>query len=122
MPKDLEIHRCLAFGFASALERDWRFTLSDGSQQSVRVPGRLGISGGAMFEAALAGLDIILQAQLIPSMLKQDIAAGRLIRLFADLLAATSPEHIFYLLKRKLTAKLASFVDFVIARFGPRAE
>jgi hypothetical protein len=30
--------------------------------------------------------------------------------------------HLVYLPERKLTAKLASFVDFVISRFGPGAE
>jgi DNA-binding transcriptional LysR family regulator len=119
-PKDLEKHHCLAFGVASGPERDWHFTLADGSQQTVRVPGRLDVSGGlALREAALAGLGIILQPEL---MLEHDIAAGKLIRLFADLPAPTFPVHIVYLPERKLTAKLASFVDFVVARFGPRAQ
>jgi hypothetical protein len=30
--------------------------------------------------------------------------------------------HLVYLPERKLTAKLASFVAFVIARFGPQTE
>jgi DNA-binding transcriptional LysR family regulator len=119
-PKDLEKHQCLAFGVAGGPQRDWRFPLADGSQQTVHVPGRLDISGGlALREAALAGLGIILQPEL---MLEHDIAAGKLIRLFADLPAPTFPVHIVYLPDRKLTAKLASFVDFVIARFGTRAE
>jgi len=116
-PKDLENHHCLAFGFDSGPERDWRFILADGSQQMVRVPGRLDVGGGlALREAALAGLGIILQPEM---MLEREIAEGRLIRLFADLPAPTFPVHIVYLPERKLTAKLASFVDFMIARFGP---
>jgi DNA-binding transcriptional LysR family regulator len=120
-PKDLERHHCLAIGFTNGPERDWRFTLADGSEQTVHVPGRLDISGGGMAlrEAALAGLGIILQPEL---MLEQDIAAGRLIRLFADSPAPIFPVHLVYLPERKLTAKLASFVDFVISRFGPGAE
>jgi DNA-binding transcriptional LysR family regulator len=73
----------------------------------------------ALREAALAGLGIILQPQL---MLEDDIATGRLVRLFADLPAPTFPVHIVYLPERKLTTKLASFVDFVLARFGPRSQ
>jgi DNA-binding transcriptional LysR family regulator len=116
-PKDLEKHHCLAFGVASGPERDWHFTLADGSKQTVRVPGRLDVTGGlALREAALAGLGIILQPEL---MLEHDIATGKLIRLFADLPAPTFPVHIVYLPERKLTAKLASFVDFVVSRFGP---
>jgi DNA-binding transcriptional LysR family regulator len=119
-PKDLEKHHCLAFAVASGPERDWHFTLADGSRQTVHVPGRLDASGGlALREAALAGLGIILQPQL---MLEDDIATGRLVRLFADLPAPTFPVHIVYLPERKLTTKLASFVDFVLARFGPRSQ
>jgi hypothetical protein len=36
--------------------------------------------------------------------------------------APTFPVHIVYLPERKLTTKLASFVDFVLARFGPRSQ
>jgi DNA-binding transcriptional LysR family regulator len=119
-PKDLENHHCLAFGFDSGPERDWRFILADGSQQTVRVPGRLDISGGqALREAAIAGLGITMLPEM---MLEHDIAEGRLIRLFADLPAPAFPVHIVYLPERQLTAKLASFVDFVTARFGPRPK
>ncbi len=118
-PKDLEKHQCLAFGVSSGPERDWRFTLADGSQQTVHVPGRLDINGGlALREAALAGLGIILQPAL---MLEHDIAAEKLVRLFADLPALTFPVHIVYLPERKLTAKLASFVDFVTTFQGHRS-
>jgi DNA-binding transcriptional LysR family regulator len=120
-PKDLEKHHCLAIGFAGGPERNWRFTLADGSEQTVRAPGRLDISGGGMAlrEAALAGLGIILQPELL---VEQDIAAGRLIRLLVDTPAPIYPVHLVYLPERKLTAKLASFVAFVIARFGPQTE
>src|SRR5258705_8593002 len=39
-----ERHHCLAIGFTNGPERDWRFTLADGSEQTVHVPGRLDIS------------------------------------------------------------------------------
>lgn len=113
-PKDLERHQCLAFVTSNGPERDWRFTLADGSQQTIRVPGRLDINGGlALREAALAALGIILQPAL---MLENDMATGKLVRLFADLPAPTFPVHVVYLPERKLTAKLASFVDFMTAR------
>ncbi|OAJ54034.1 LysR family transcriptional regulator [Paraburkholderia ginsengiterrae] len=116
-PKDLEQHHCLAFRFNSGAERDWSFTLADGSQQTVRVPGRLDISEGhALREAALTGLGI---ARLPDMMLERDLAAGKLIRLFADLQMPTFPVHIVYMPERKQTAKLASFVEFVIGQFGP---
>lgn len=90
---------------------------ADEEKQTVLVPGRLDISEGhAMREAVLTGLGI---AQLPEMMLERDLATGKLIRLFADLAMPTFPVHIVYLPERKLTAKLASFVEFVIAQFGP---
>ncbi|MFJ2988971.1 LysR family transcriptional regulator [Collimonas sp. NPDC087041] len=119
-PKDLADHHCLAFGVNSGPERDWRFILADGTQQTVRVPGRLDVSGGqALRQAALAGLGIIWMPEI---MLENDIAEGRLVQLFADLGAPAFPVHIVYLPERKITAKLASFVDFVTARFGLHPE
>lgn len=32
VPQDLDHHHCLAFGYDSGPERDWRFTLADGSR------------------------------------------------------------------------------------------
>ncbi|WP_288392492.1 LysR family transcriptional regulator [uncultured Herbaspirillum sp.] len=116
-PKDLEKHQCIAIGFASGVKRDWRFNLVDDSEEIVRVPGRLDISGSgiALREAALAGLGIIFQPEMI---VKQDIAAGRLIRLFSDLPSPSNPVHLVYLSERKLTAKLSSFINFMVGRFG----
>lgn len=115
-PADLKNHNCLAFGYDNGHDREWRFKLADGTQQTVQVPGRLDIgSGQALRQAALTGLGVIFLPEM---MLEEDIAAGRLVRLFPDLPTPTFPVHIVYLPERKLTAKLASFVDFVIARFG----
>ncbi len=117
-PMDLQKHQCIAIGFVSGLKRDWRFTLVDDSKQIVHVPGRLDISGSgiALREAALAGLGVIFQPEM---MVDQDIIAGRLIRLFPDLPSPSNPVHLVYLPERKLTAKLASFINFMIERFGP---
>jgi len=119
-PTDLERHQCIAIGFVSGLKRDWRLTLADGSEQIVKVPGRLDISGSGMAlrEAALAGLGVIFQPRMI---VDQDIAAGRLIRLFSNLPAPSNPVHLVYFPERKLTAKLVSFINFMIERFGPEA-
>ncbi|SMC29997.1 DNA-binding transcriptional regulator, LysR family [Andreprevotia lacus DSM 23236] len=119
VPADLTKHNCLAFGYDSGPDRDWHFILADGSQQTVHVPGRLDInSGQALREAALSGLGIILMPEML---LENDLAEGKLIRLFPDLPAPTFPVQIVYLPERKLTAKLASFVDFMLERFGPDA-
>ena len=115
-PQDLKNHHCLAFRFNDGPERDWRFTHADGSQQTVHVPGRLDISDGhALREAMLADLGI---AWLPEMMLEHDLITGRLIKLFTDLPMPTSPVHIVYLPERKLTTKLASFVEFIIAQFA----
>ncbi|MBB5192499.1 DNA-binding transcriptional LysR family regulator [Silvimonas terrae] len=119
-PVELTEHNCLAFGYDSDPDRDWRFTLADGSAQTVQVPGRLDISGGqALRQAALAGIGIVLLPEML---LEKDLAEGTLVRLFPDLPAPSFPVNIVYLPERKLTAKLASFIDFMMARFGPHTR
>lgn len=115
-PQDLLHHQCLAFRFNGGPERDWRFKMADGAEQTIHVPGRLDISEGhALREAALAGLGI---ARLPEMMLEHDLAAGRLVRLFGELPTYAFPVHLVYLPERKLSAKLASFIEFVVSRFG----
>jgi len=73
----------------------------------------------ALRQATLASLGIVLLPEM---MLENDLSEGTLVRLFPDLPAPTFPVHIVHLPERTLTAKLASFVDFTIVRFGPARD
>ncbi len=47
-----------------------------------------------------------------------DLAAGRLVRLFAGFDFPRAPVQLVYLPDRHMTPKMKSFVDFVVRRFG----
>ncbi|KQU71482.1 MULTISPECIES: LysR family transcriptional regulator [unclassified Rhizobacter] len=119
VPADLAQHNCLALLFATGPERDWRFPRPDGSGvEHITVRGRFDVSGGmALREAALAGLGVILQPEL---MLKDDIETGRLVRLFSDWPPPTWPVHVMHLPDVRMPPKLGSFIAFLQETLGRR--
>ncbi|MCX4138475.1 MULTISPECIES: LysR family transcriptional regulator [Paraburkholderia] len=121
VPADLAQHNCLAFTTATGPEREWRFPRPDGNGvERIAVRGRLDVNGGlALREAALAGLGIILQPQM---MLQEDLDAGRLVRLFPDWPAPTWPIHVVHLPDAHMPPKLESFIAFLQETLGQGEE
>lgn len=117
VPADLAQHNCLALLFAAGPERDWRFPRPDGKgAEHITVRGQLDVNGGlALREAALAGLGVILQPEL---MLKDDLEAGRLVRLFPDWPAPTWPVHVVHLPGIHMPPKLETFIAFLQETLG----
>lgn len=117
VPADLAQHNCLALLFASGPERDWRFPRPDGDgEEHIVVGGRLDVNGGmALREAALAGLGVILQPELL---VDDDIEAGRLVRLFPDWPPRAWPVHVLHLPDTRMLPKLASFIAFLQETLG----
>jgi len=112
-PDDLSAHECLSFSH-TAFEQ-WRM---QNHESGARVPGsaRLQLNNGqALRVAALHGLGIILQPA---ALLQGDVAAGRLVQLFPSYPLPTRQMSVVYLPDRYRSARLRSFVDFVVARFG----
>jgi DNA-binding transcriptional LysR family regulator len=120
-PAELTQHNCLAFTLPSGPERLWRFPRPDGSgEEYVAVRGRLDVNGGmALREAALAGLGVVLQPQL---MLQDDLDSGHLVRLFPDWPAPTWPVHLVHLPDRSMPPKLESFIAFLQDALGRGSE
>ncbi|MFM0644921.1 LysR family transcriptional regulator [Paraburkholderia bryophila] len=117
VPADLAQHNCLAFMVATGPEREWSFRRPDGKGvEQIPVRGRLDVNGGlALREAALAGLGIIFQPQM---MLQEDLDTGRLVRLFPDWPAQTWPIHLVHLPDAHLPPKLVTFIAFLQESFG----
>jgi DNA-binding transcriptional LysR family regulator len=111
-PAELAQHNCLAFLFANGAEREWRFPRPDGKgAERITVRGRLDVNGGmALREAAIAGLGVILQPEM---MLKDDLEAGRLEHLFPTWPAPTWPVQLVHLPDATIPPKLESFIAFV---------
>jgi DNA-binding transcriptional LysR family regulator len=115
-PADLAQHECLEFtGWTPQLR--WRLK---GEKDGRAVPrSRLRINNSfALKQAALRGFGLILQSEM---MLAQDVAAGRLVPVLQDYLPTPRPMQLVYSRDRQPTPKLTSFVDFILARFGPNA-
>lgn len=113
-PSDLAQHEIL--GFANAVNREgWMFEGPSG-RELIEVSSRFQMnSGQAIRSAALAGFGITLQPL---DLVGEDIEAGRLVELLPDYRPAQRPMHIVYPPHRRITPKLRSFVDFIVARLG----
>jgi DNA-binding transcriptional LysR family regulator len=113
-PRDLLKHNCLAFSYGSP-GYQWHFKGPSG-KQIISIKGRLQINNGAgLLSAALKGIGIIMQPE---SLVADDIAAKRLVRILPNHEPAPRAMHVIYHADRRPTPKLKSFVDFVLERFG----
>jgi DNA-binding transcriptional LysR family regulator len=116
-PRDLLDHDCLDFSYAGPRGR-WRMT-RDGAEETVTFAPRLRANNGeALRQAALAGLGIVLQPEVL---LGDDVAAKKLVQLLPSWTHAERPMHLLYQRDRHATPKLQRFIEFVLERFGPDA-
>lgn len=113
-PRDLAQHRCLDF---SHWRHDTRWQLGqlgapDGPTPNCRMRSN---NGEALRLAAVAGLGLVMQADAV---LADEIAAGRLVPVLRKYWPLPRPMHLIYARDRQSTPKLASFIEFVVERFG----
>lgn len=115
-PEDLAAHACLGFVYwGRPAAAAWEFVGPSG-RHSVRVTSRLSINNGqALRVAALEGFGIIVQPC---ELLRDDLAAGRLVRVLSEYETPSLPVHILFSPDRRLTPKLRTFIDYVAAAFG----
>lgn len=113
-PADLIGHACLAFTVWGP-DASWRFS-RDGQTETVPVRGPLTVNNGqGLLQAALAGLGLIVQADLL---LEAPVAAGQLVRLLVDWELPVRPLSLVTSRRAPASAKLTSFVAFVRERLG----
>ncbi|WP_437300205.1 LysR family transcriptional regulator [Sorangium sp. So ce426] len=114
-PADLERHECLEYMYR-ATPGQWRFRGPGGEEVSVRVRGRLTATNGEMLRVAmLSGLGIGVAPTFIAG---EDLAAGRLVPLMPRYALEEVGIHAVYPQGRHLSAKVRTFIDFVVSRFG----
>ncbi len=115
-PAELSGHECLRFVYSSGLlYSDWQFARA-GRTETIEVRGRFQVNDSrVLHDAALAGHGIMLQAE---SVLRDDLAAGRLVRVLPDYTGPTRPMHILFSASRRQTPKSRTFIDWVAAAFG----
>jgi DNA-binding transcriptional LysR family regulator len=113
-PGDLVHHQCLGFAHPVA-GRNWRL---QGPEGDVAIPVSLALTannGEALRMAALSGLGVIMQPRIL---LDDDLRAGRLVPLLPGYAPPARPMHLLTSADRSPPAKVRSFVDFVVERFG----
>jgi len=111
-PADLARHECLLFSPASLTR--WRLR-DRGEDLCIPVSSRLRVNHGqALRVAALNGMGIILQPAIL---LQADVDAGRLVQLLPTHELPSRPMSVVFLPDRHRSAKVRSFVDFMVERF-----
>lgn len=119
-PADLADHECLLYTYTAQLDAGtvnarWLLTDTAGTID-LSVPGRIHINSPAgLRRAALAGMGITLLPEPV---IADDIESGALVALLADYAPPGLPLHLIYRRDRRISPKLRSFIDFIVARFG----
>lgn len=113
-PCELKAHPLLSFATWGA-QPVWRFSRGD-ERVVVPVQGPFRSNNGqALLSAAMAGVGVIVQ---LDALLAPAIAADHIVPLLADWELPSRAVHIVRLPERRPSAKLRSFVDFVVERLG----
>ncbi|MGE5621913.1 MAG: LysR family transcriptional regulator [Bacillota bacterium] len=113
-PDELASHQCLDFAHWNKQVR-WKLAGAPGTQSEFPASRFRSNNGQALRMAALCGYGIVMQAEVL---LEEDVAAGRLVPLLEQYLPPPRPMHLLYARDRQPTPKLATFIDFVLERFG----
>jgi DNA-binding transcriptional LysR family regulator len=116
-PAELAGHELIAFA-AWGPDHAWRFRRG-AETAAVPVRGRLICnSGQALLTAALAGMGVVVQADVL---LDAAIAEGRLVRLLPSWDLPVRAIHLVRRHEPRPSAKLRSFVDFLVGELGEHA-
>jgi len=114
-PEDLIDHSCLLFT-PRFPANEWHFK-RDGENFTVKVSGCMKSNvGDTLRVGGIKGLGLIQQPTY---MVGQDIKLGRLQVVLEEYEPAERPIYLMYLHRRHLSAKVRSFVDFLLERFQP---
>ncbi len=119
-PSDLAHHDCLAYAnWSPSIPCRWEFT-RNGKAEEVQASGRVRSNDWkALLHAALEGYGVTLGPE---SVLKAEIAAGRLVRVLPDYEGPARPMHVLTPAGRRPTVKIRSFVEAMTQEFGPNSS
>ena len=115
-PADLDRHACLAYAsMAGAAASDWHFARA-GETFKVDIQHRLRLNDAkALLVAALNGIGI---AFISEDLAREDLRAGRLMKVLPDYDTLSRPMHLLYHPDRRQTPKLKSFIAAVVGELG----
>lgn len=115
VPEDLVNHQCLTYAYVSS-PNEWRFR-REGLEQKILVSGGLrGNSGDILRSAAVEGLGVTLQPDFL---IDEALRERTLVRVLSDWETDDLTVFAVYPNRKFLPPKVRSFIDFLVARFGP---
>ncbi|MCQ8239347.1 LysR family transcriptional regulator [Rhizosaccharibacter radicis] len=115
IPAELAQHECLEYGFSSHPAPPLWLFHRGARQERVEPASRLRVDDGrALLDAALAGLGVVMAAEV---MLRDHLDAGRLVRLLPGWHGPSRPMRLLFPSHRARTPKLRAFVDWAVQRF-----
>lgn len=102
---------------ASPTQAQWRLVdHNKGREETLRINGNLSCNSGDMLmSAAVQGAGIVYEPNFI---LGQAIRDGRLVQVLTDYTAPKADIWAVYPTRRHLSAKVRTFVDFLVQRFA----
>jgi DNA-binding transcriptional LysR family regulator len=116
-PADLAGHVTLSYAYAPTTT--WRLFDAAGAGHEVRVGGSLHANSGEMLvAAAVAGLGLVYEPDFL---VRDDLQAGRLVRLMPGFAGARADIWAVYPSRRHLSVKVRLFVEHVAAAFHQAA-
>lgn len=116
--EDLANHSCLGYTYVNN-GNEWRF-LNGGAEAVIRIEGAIKANNGDMLRlAALSGAGLILQPLFI---VEEDLKAGRLVQVLNEYAATDFGIYAVYPSRKHLSAKVRTFVDFLVAKLGSTPE
>ncbi|WP_025916022.1 LysR family transcriptional regulator [Herminiimonas sp. CN] len=114
VPADLARHSCLGYAYTSSGD-EWHLR-SDAMDAPIRIAGSIKANNGDMLRlAACNGAGIVFQPLFI---VQDDLQAGRLVPILGEYTSIDLGIYAIYPSRKHLSAKVRTFVDFLVARLG----
>lgn len=115
---EISSHACLNFSY-DQLRHHWPARAPNGDTVNVPIKSKVVCNNGELLrQCALAGMGIVIRSSFS---LGDDLTTGRLVRLLPDQQVGRVSVVLVYPSRRQLSAKVRSFVDFMVRRF-PQPE
>jgi len=119
IPENLVHHNCLSFSDPSLAAEQWRFEY-EGRSSVVKATGNLRASSNELLKlAALQGQGIVMQPSFNVS---AELRDGSLKPLLTDYDAGALQIFVVYPNRKHQTAKVRSFIDTLVGRWGGNSE
>lgn len=115
VPQDLAEHSCLRVRLPNGAIYRWPFE-KDGQSVHVNVDGAITLDEASLARTAVlasVGLTLAMESDV-----RDDIEAGRLVRVLDDWMPPLSPLSLYYPSRRNPTAAFKAFVDFARQHSG----